>query len=155
MKNLKKVVVSVDFSLYSTKILEYAAVVAEQNSAEIIAVNVINKRQIESIKEAIKNEKLRTRVLNDFINDQTRKRTKSMDELFNQCISKEVSSKTLITRGVPFEEIIKVVNDENADLLVMSSKGRTSFQDYMFGTTAEKLFRHCPVSVLSLNLGEL
>ncbi|MCP3891298.1 MAG: universal stress protein [Desulfobulbaceae bacterium] len=152
MKAIKRIVVCIDFSVYSSEILEYAAGVAERNSAEIVAVNVINKRQIESIKEAINNEQLRTRVLSDFINDQTEKRIKNMDDLFNQWVPKQVSTKIIIKSGVPFEEILRVVDGENADLLVISSKGRTNFEDYMFGTTAEKVFRHCPVPILSLNV---
>jgi hypothetical protein len=50
--------------------------------------------------------------------------------------------------------VYSLVDEEEADLVVISSKGRTNFQDYMFGTTSEKIFRHCPVSVLSLNLRE-
>jgi len=152
MKAIKRIVVCIDFSVYSSEILEYAAGVAERNSAEIVAVNVINKRQIESIKEAINNEQLRTRLLSDFINDQTEKRIKNMDDLFNQWVPKQVSTKIIIKSGVPFEEILRVVDGENADLLVISSKGRTNFEDYMFGTTAEKVFRHCPVPILSLNV---
>ncbi len=90
--------------------------------------------------------------LEKFINDETRKRTVNLGDLINDLVSKQVPTRTIIRRGIPFEEIIKVVHDENADLLVISSKGRTNFENYMFGTTAEKLFRHCPVSILSLNL---
>ncbi len=152
MKSIKRIVVGIDFSVYSSEILEYAAGVAERNSAEIVTVSVINKRHIEPIKEAINNEQLRTRVLNDFINEQTEKRTQNMDDLLNQWVPKQVSTKTIIKNGVPFEEILKVVDDENADLLVISSKGRTNFEDFMFGTTSEKIFRYCPVPILSLNL---
>jgi PAS domain S-box-containing protein len=48
--------------------------------------------------------------------------------------------------------IIRIVEEEDADLLVINSKGRTNFQDYMYGATSEKIFGHCPVSILSLNL---
>jgi nucleotide-binding universal stress UspA family protein len=58
----------------------------------------------------------------------------------------------IIKDGVPFEEILKVVDNEEAGLLVMNSRGRTNLADYLFGTTAEKTFRHCPVPVLTINL---
>lgn len=152
MKIIKRIVVCIDFSVYSPDILEYAAGVAERTSAEIIAVNVINKRLIESLKNEFDESNYRTFSLEKFTGDEMEKRTRHLDELISQWVSKKVTTRTIIRTGVPFEEILKAVDDEEADLLVISSRGRSNFQDYMFGTTAEKIFRHSPVPVLSLNL---
>ncbi len=154
MKTIKRIVVGIDFSVYTSRIMEYAAGIAERNQAEIVAVSVINQRQIEYIKTVCKHEDPGTITLVKFIDDETRRRIHQMDDLIRQSVSKNISTRTIIGIGVPFEEILKVVDDEQADLVVISSKGRTNFQDYMFGTTSEKIFRHCPVSVLSLNLRE-
>ncbi len=154
MKTIKRIVVGIDFSVYTSRVMEYAADIAERNQAEILAVSVINQRQIEYIKTVCTHEDPGTITLEKFIDDETRRRIHKMDDLIRQSVAKNVSTKTIISTGVPFEEILKVVNDVDADLVVMSSKGRTNFQDYMFGTTSEKIFRHCPVSVLSLNLRE-
>ena len=152
MKNINRIVVGIDFSVYSTRIMEYAAGIAERNAAELLPVSVINKRQIDYIKEVCKHEDPATITLEKFISDETRRRTVNIDDMIRQYVSKKVTTRTIILSGVPFEEILKVVDDEDADLVVISSKGRTNFQDFMFGTTSEKIFRHCPVSVLSLNL---
>jgi K+-sensing histidine kinase KdpD len=50
MKSIKRMVVGIDFSIYSERGIEYAAWAAERDFAEIVAVSVINKRQIEHIK---------------------------------------------------------------------------------------------------------
>ncbi len=76
----------------------------------------------------------------------------NMADLISEVMSPKVAIRTVIGSGIPFEEILKVIDEEDAELLVISSRGRTNFQDYMYGTTAEKLFRHSPVSILSLNL---
>jgi nucleotide-binding universal stress UspA family protein len=152
MKNIQRIVVCIDFSIYSSEIIEYAAGIAERNSAEIIAVNVINRRLIESLESEFDRHNFRTFSLDKFTADEIRKRMLNLDELINKYVPYKIPSRTRIRTGVPYEEILKVVDDEKADLLVMSSKGRTNFQDYMFGTTAEKIFKHSPVSVLSLNL---
>ncbi len=152
MKNIHKIITGIDFSVYSTRIMQYAAGLAERNQAELIAVSVINKRQIDYIKEVCKHEDPGTITLKKFINDETRRRTVNIDDMIRQSVPKTVSSRTIIRCGVPFEEILKVVADEDADLVVISSKGRTNFHDYVFGTTSEKIFQHCPVSLLSLNL---
>jgi len=115
---------------------------------------VINKRQIDHIRTICQDEDPGTITVTKFINDETGRRIHKMDDLICQWSSRAVAARTIIRIGVPFEEILKVVDELGADLVVMSSKGRTNFQDYMFGTTSEKIFRHCPVSVLSLNLRE-
>lgn len=152
MKSIKRIVVGIDFSVYSPKVLEYAVDIAGRTSAEIIAVNVINKPRIEDTLKEIHDEDSWKQILDNYVDDELKKRTLKMNELTAQWVPKGVSLKTIIRSGVPFEEILKVVDDEHSDFLVMNSRGRTDFQDYMFGTTAEKIFRYSPVSVLSLNL---
>jgi len=152
MNNIKRIVVGVDFSVYSPRVLKYAAESAERMSAEIVAVNVINQRRIRDTITVLRDEKVRKQIMESYVNDETEKRKIKMNDLINSWVPKEVSYRTIIKTGMPFEEILKVVDDEDANILIISSRGRTNFQDYMFGTTAEKLFRYSPVSVLSLNL---
>jgi nucleotide-binding universal stress UspA family protein len=152
MNNIKRIVVGVDFSVYSPRVLKYAAESAERMSAEIVAVNVINQRRIRDTITVLRDEKVRKQIMESYVNDETEKRKIKMNSLINSWVPKDVSYRNIIKTGMPFEEILKVVDDEDATLLIISSRGRTNFQDYMFGTTAEKLFRYSPVSVLSLNL---
>lgn len=152
MKSIERIVVGIDFSVYSPKVLEYAVDIAGRTSAEIIAVNVINKPRIEDTLKEIHDEDSWKQILDNYLDDELKKRTLKMNEFTAQWVPKGLSLKTIIRSGVPFEEILKVVDDEHSDFLVMNSRGRTDFQDYMFGTTAEKIFRYSPVSVLSLNL---
>lgn len=152
MKSIKLIVAGIDFSDYSPKILEYASSIAELHSAEIVAVNVINRRQTEYLEEAYNSEHPHSFSVEKFLGDETRKRTQNLDDLIKKWVSNKVSARTVIRSGVPFQEILKVVDEEDADLIVINSRGRSTFRDYMFGTTAEKIFRHTPVSLLSLNL---
>ena len=154
MQDIKRIVVGIDFSIYSSRVLEYAIGIAVSNAAELIAVSVINNRQIEYIKTVCREEAPTTITLNKFIDDETRRRTHNIENLIGQRASNKISARIIIRIGIPFEEILQVVDEEQADLVVISSKGRTNLKDFMFGTTSEKIFRHSPVSVLSLNLRE-
>ncbi len=152
MKNIKRIVVGIDFSEYSPRVLDYASGVAERSSAEIVAVNVINKRRIEDVRTAINDEQFSLEIMDQYIESETKRRRLNMADLIGEVVAPKVPIRTVIGCGTPFEEILHIIDEEDAELLVISSRGRTNFQDYMYGTTAEKLFRHSPVSILSLNL---
>lgn len=152
MTKVNRIVAAIDFSIYSPQVLEYASQLAASTSAELLVVNIINKRLVESIKKAFNEEHPDTFSAEKFLNDETAKRTLNLADLINERVAKDVRTRIIIRDGVPFEEILKVVDNEGADLLVLNSKGRTNLAEYLFGTTAEKAFRHCSVPVLSINL---
>ena len=57
---------------------------------------------------------------------------------------------TKIDTGVPFECILQAIETEGIDLVVMANKGRSNIARVLFGTAAEKVFRHSPVPVVSV-----
>ncbi len=63
---------------------------------------------------------------------------------------KELSAMVVFRTGVPFIELAQAAIDEKADLVVMGDRGRSNIGGVLFGTTAEKMFRRCPVPLLSV-----
>jgi nucleotide-binding universal stress UspA family protein len=54
----------------------------------------------------------------------------------------------LITHGEAASEIVRVAEERGADLIVISSHGRTGLGRIIFGSTAESVVRHAPCPVL-------
>jgi nucleotide-binding universal stress UspA family protein len=58
----------------------------------------------------------------------------------------------IVTRGVPFVEIIRIAKEQNADLIVIGTHGRTGIDHMLFGSTAEKVVRKSPCPVLTVRM---
>ena len=54
----------------------------------------------------------------------------------------------LIVHGEAASEIVRVAKERGADLIVISSHGRTGWGRILFGSTAESVVRHAPCPVL-------
>jgi nucleotide-binding universal stress UspA family protein len=52
--------------------------------------------------------------------------------------------------GLPAEQILKTIETESVNLIVMANKGRGNISRFLFGSTAEKVFRHSVVPVVSV-----
>jgi nucleotide-binding universal stress UspA family protein len=77
-------------------------------------------------------------------------RSTEIKELVEAAGCDHLVAKIMFRIGVPFEELIDTVKKEDADMLVMGTKGRGNLASVLLGSTAEKMFRHCPVPLLSV-----
>ena len=52
--------------------------------------------------------------------------------------------------GVPYRDIVRKAADENCDLIVMSTHGRTGFEQVMLGSVTAKVVARAICPVLSI-----
>jgi nucleotide-binding universal stress UspA family protein len=52
--------------------------------------------------------------------------------------------------GVPFEEIVKIAQEERADMIVMGTHGRSGLNRALLGSVAERVVRLAPCPVLTV-----
>jgi len=53
--------------------------------------------------------------------------------------------------GAPAKNIVQEAKKEGADLIVMSTHGRTGLAHMLVGSVTEKVIRHAPCPVLSIH----
>jgi nucleotide-binding universal stress UspA family protein len=148
MSNTKKIMVAVDFSEYSAKIADYAGRLAEDLGAELIFVNIINQRDIDMVKQVtMYTDKISVK---GYIDGLKEDRTEKMQSLLKETNCSRIPNRFLIKKGVPFVELIETAKTEKVDMVVMGTKGRGNIAGILFGSQAEKMFRHCPVPLLSI-----
>ncbi len=139
--NINRILVTTDFSKISEQAFPYAEDLARQYQAEIHLVHVLEKnppillirtfdmtteKALEKIEEDARN------LLNEFRNK----------------FSADIKVKEVLLHGNDFEEIVKYADENQIDLIVIATHGRTGLLHTLLGSVAEKVIRYSKIPVL-------
>ena len=159
MKKISKIMVAFDFSEYSENAFAYAVELADSLGASLVIVNIINERDLNALRTITKEDmfsksvvKYKKETMKLYVENKKEELSKKIDKLIEDTNCSHLSIDKVFRVGVPFQELINAVENESADLMIMGSKGRTGLAEVLFGHTAEKMFRRCPVPLLSIRL---
>jgi nucleotide-binding universal stress UspA family protein len=144
---VKKVLAALDFSQYSETTFVHALTLARALGAELILLNVLNSRGLDFIEGlAAQGYDISRRALVEKHTNAARK------TLENDYISRAggVQVRALIKEGLPWDVILTTLKNESVDMVVMGTKGHGNLAGVLFGSTAEKVHRHSPCTVVSV-----
>lgn len=143
---IKKIMVPLAFSKYSPGILNCAADLCESMGAELFVVNVINERNLDAVNKISSfGYKVDTEKYIDTIKKERRAEIVKMTGPLT-LPDDRVSFTFLI--GDPTTELLRYVVEKDIDLVVMGIKAN-DIRHVFAGSVAERMFRKCPVPVLS------
>ncbi len=150
MNKINKILACVDLSDYSLMTLEYAVEFAKGTQAQIIVLNVINQRDINSV-EMINAYVSNEINIENYVKELRKERHGMIENMIMENFFDEKFMMSIkIDTGIPFECILNAAKTEGADLIVMANKGRGNLSRVLFGSVAEKVFRHSPFPVVNV-----
>jgi len=147
---MKKILLPTDGSENSEKAGEYAISLADISGADIIVLNVIDTYYL----NALPQRDLRKSLENELRADGKKAVEKFKAKLEeSQCegYCKNIQFKVLIKEGKPSEVILKTIEDEGADQVIMGKSGKHGIEQVLLGQTTERVVRESkvPVNVIS------
>jgi nucleotide-binding universal stress UspA family protein len=146
MFTIKNILLPTDFSPLSLSAAEYALDLAEQYHARIHLLHVLEKTPpILTIRSLdLSEEKIRQSIEND---------AKEMLEgaVVKIRKGKDVQIVPTVRKGLDYEEIVAYSEENNIDVIIIATHGRTGLLHTLLGSVAEKVIRYakCPVLVIT------
>jgi nucleotide-binding universal stress UspA family protein len=145
---IRKIVIAIDFSPASKRAFRYAVELAEQLSAEIIAVFVKDADDLAiAIRQNIPVRRSEVGKLKKKVEDVLRGHFQSLTENTKT----NGSVRFTIAEGHPAEQVLKIAGKENADLIVSGTRGHSLASSLLLGSTARELIIHSKCPVLTFN----
>ena len=143
---LKKILCPTDFSENSEHALKYALMLAALSQAELILLHAVEPLiypQSSELFEPIVDEVALTMKMEAAFQKQLEEQVENLKDQYSKITGKLVTGNT-------FLEIIQAARDEQADMIVMGTHGRTGMAHVLIGSVAEKVVREAPCPVLTV-----
>lgn len=143
--NLRRILVPTDFSDSSVPAVRYAAELADKFASDLVILHVVQDLAL-VLPDAVMPTPVATPDLTDMVSNA---RT-AVGNLVATLGLARLNPRAEVRVGAPAAEIVAAAHDLSADLLCISTHGRTGLAHLLLGSVAEKIVRHAPCSVLTV-----
>lgn len=145
--SLKHILVPVDFSQCSLKALRYAVAYARQFKAAITLLYVVQQYYLPGDFTG----GLDYAALEKEIEANS---ARELESIGLKHVGKQAPWKALLRMGRPVDQIARVADELNVDLIILATHGHTGIKHVVLGSTAENVVRHAPCPVLTVRVHE-
>jgi len=140
-KIYKKILVTLDGSEFSERILGHVTAIATGcNVPEVILLRVT-----EPVQQAYQMGEDRQREAEKRIKAEA---TEYLSQVADRLKQEGIVAKTVVVQGKADEEILDYINNNQIDLVIMSTRGRSGVSRWVFGSVANRVVRHSMAPVL-------
>jgi nucleotide-binding universal stress UspA family protein len=140
----KKILVPLDGSPLAEAVLPHAQALAKSEGAEIVLLRVPVTPSLEML--------ARAPGLANKIIEETEQETEAYLEIETAKLMKEGTKVTSMMREGPIPEmILKVADEIHADVITMSTHGRSGMQRWLMGSVADRVVNHSHIPVMLIH----
>ncbi len=147
----RKILFPTDFSEGAMRAIQRFNRDNESEVKECVILHVIDEGKLEDMLNGYSYfYKREDREMHDIEEKLKEKAMKEMQERAEKCreMMKAKNIKMLVRVGVPYEEIVKVAEEENVSLILMPSHGKQGFSHELFGSTTMRVLKKTKKPVL-------
>ena len=135
----KKILVPTDGSEFAKKAQKHALFLAGVSGAEIVAVSVTENNFVNGL--PLDDEVYQ---LNQILKERSEENLEEFDKLNED----DLKITHVIKEGSPARCILEVASEEDVDLIVMGSSGKSGFDRFIMGSVADKVVNSAKCAVL-------
>jgi nucleotide-binding universal stress UspA family protein len=145
MLPFKKIMSPTDFSKPSDLALQAAIELAEHFSSELFLVHVV--APIPAAPAMTGHSAIS---FSDIMNEMRTSTDNLLNHMIENKIPAHIKAQSLLLEGLPAEEISRCAKENNVDLIVISSHGKSGWKRLMFGSVTDKVMRiaMCPILIV-------
>jgi len=143
MADIKKIICAVDLTDPIVEVSDYARSMAKYTGAKIIAVFAI------PVLAPFSRLHIAPESIDQFLSIAKNNAGKLMTDFMTKHFA-DVDAQPVIGLGAPAEVILKQAKQENADLIIMGTRGNKGINRLLLGSVAEKVVKNaeCPVTTI-------
>ena len=138
----KKILVPTDGSEFAKKAGKHALFLSKVSGAEIVAVSVTENNFVNGL--PLDDEVYQ---LNQVLKERSEENLKEFDKLNED----DLKITHIVKEGSPAKCILEVANEEDIDLIVMGSSGKSGFDRFIMGSVADKVVNSAKCAVLVIH----
>jgi nucleotide-binding universal stress UspA family protein len=144
--NIKRILVPTDFSESARHALRYGQSFAKEYGAELVLLHVVENLTVGYASD------LFPVPMAEVFEEISGYAKAELKKLGDEARGKGLFAREIVIQGKPSAEIVRVAQEETADIIVLGTHGKGMLDKALFGSTAERVIRRAPCPVLTCGL---
>lgn len=151
MPQTMTILAALDLSEYSATVVRYSVWLSMKLDAQLVLVNVINQRDLDMVQRAMVGYEAFSYA--NYLSEQTQDRQTKLKDFFEAASPGTLKCRVIVKNGIPYQELLAAIEDEQPNLMIVGTKGRSNLADVVVGSTARKMYRRSPIPLLTIPAG--
>ena len=146
MISLKKILLPTDGSDFSRTAVKYGLALAVHHDSEVTLLHIVENISVDLIGPGYYPDE----VYNEIVTNSVGHAEKMLSQYCSNINLHGLNVKQVVVKGDVFSEIVRYGKEDESDLIVIGTHGRTGLSHLLMGSVCEKVVRNSPCPVLSV-----